>query len=286
MRNNQERLGSKKSLEQNDEILALESKVQNSSGGLNLNFVAPTEFIELPSQGKFYPDGHPLRDVSNVEIKQMTAKEEDILTNRSFIKKGVALERLLESLIVDKRVNPGDMLISDRNAILVSARISAYGKSYVTSIICPSCQTKTKYTFDLLEKLEESLEEDQEVVSEITEQGTFYLNLPSTGWKIECRALSGHDEKKIVAYITDKTKENMTLMQQLNLLVVSINGVFDRAIIEKALEVMPASDSRFLRKEYDKRIPGLDLKNTFTCKSCDHEEVMEVPLTAEFFWPK
>ena len=59
----------------------------------------PTEVIDLPSEGKLYPEGHPCLN-GKIEIKYMTAKEEDILTSQNLIKKGVVIDRLLNSLII------------------------------------------------------------------------------------------------------------------------------------------------------------------------------------------
>lgn len=284
MRNNEERLGVQQH-QQSELPPQFLQQSQNPVAQPQLSFVAPTEFVDLPSKGKFYPEGHPLKNKSTLEIKQMTAKEEDVLTNRSFLKKGVALEKLLESIILDRSVNPQDLLICDRNAVFVAARISGYGAEYVTQIQCPSCEKKAKNKFNLLEKAEEWVEETAASV-EVSPAGTFKLVLPSTKWVVECRALTGADEKRLLGVLTSKSKEDFTLMDQLKMLVVSIQGVTDRAVVQQALEVMPAADSKYLRKEYDKAIPSLNLKNNFNCKECDHEEVLEVPLTADFFWPK
>ena len=94
------------------------------------SFVVPTEFIELPSGGKYYGEGHPLCGETTIEIKQMTAKEEDILTSGTLLKKGVALDRVIQSLIVDKRIDPDSMLVGDRNAVIIATRVSGYGNIY------------------------------------------------------------------------------------------------------------------------------------------------------------
>ena len=98
------------------------------------SFVVPTEFVELPSKGRFYSENHPLHNQETIEIKQMTAREEDILTSRSLLKKGVAVERVLHSLMIDKRVDPGSLIVGDRNAIIIAARVSGYGHEYTTNI--------------------------------------------------------------------------------------------------------------------------------------------------------
>jgi hypothetical protein len=116
---------------------------------VGFSFVVPTEFVELPSQGKFYPEGHPLRGARYIEIKQMTAKEEDILTSRTLLKKGVALDRVISNLIVDKRIDPDSLLVGDRNAIIIATRVSGYGNEYTTKVTCPNCATVQEYNFDL-----------------------------------------------------------------------------------------------------------------------------------------
>ena len=111
-------------------------------------FKFPTEQIDLPSGGAIYGKDSPLAN-GKLEIKYMTAREEDILTSQNLIQQGVVIDKLLESLIVDKSIKIDDMLIGDKNAILVAARISGYGPGYETSVTCPSCQTLTKHRFDL-----------------------------------------------------------------------------------------------------------------------------------------
>lgn len=283
MRNNEERLGAQ--IHQQS-VIPPQQIFQQNSAGPQLSFVALTEFVDLPSKGKFYPEGHPLKGKETIEIKQMTAKEEDILTNRSFLKKAIALEKLLESLVVDRSINTSELLICDRNAILVAARITAYGNTYTTQITCPSCEKKIKNSFDLFEKVEDWKEAEEASPIEVDGNGIFKITLPATKWVVECRALTGTDEKKLLGAITNKTKEEFTLIDQLKMLIVSVQGVQDKAIVSQAIEVMPAADSKYLRKHYDAAIPSLNLRNTFVCKECDHEEVMEVPLTADFFWPK
>ena len=108
----------------------------------------PSEVIDLPSEGKLYPEGHPLRD-GKIEIKYMTAKEEDILTSQNLIKKGVVIDRLLDSLILTPNVKVDDLVLGDKNAIMVAARILAYGPEYVCEITNPDTQEKQECTFNL-----------------------------------------------------------------------------------------------------------------------------------------
>ena len=90
----------------------------------SLDFSTPTELVDLPSKGRFYPEGHPLHNAETIEIKFMTAKDEDIITSRTLLKKGIVIDRLLQSVIVNKSINVQDLLIGDKNAIVVATRIT------------------------------------------------------------------------------------------------------------------------------------------------------------------
>jgi hypothetical protein len=253
-----------------------------------LNFVSPTEFVELPSYGKFYPHGHPLYNQTNVEIKHMTTKEEDILTSQSLLRTGKAIDKLLQQILVDKRIDPDDLLIGDKNAILIAARRSGYGSSYETEIACPACQDKSAYEFSLDNvPFTESVMGDN---VERTDNGTFIIKeLPVTGWNVEVRPLTGKDEKALSASVESKRKAGVAedmLTTQISLFVVSISGVTDRLLILDAISRLPAKDSRILRSAYKNLMPNTDLTQTFACPNCDYSGDMEVPFTTDFFWPK
>ena len=166
-----------------------------TSNAAPFSFVVPTEFVELPSGGKWYAEGHPLYNQDSVEIKHMTAKEEDMLTSRTLLKKGVALDRVIKSVIMDKSIDPDSLLVGDRNAIIIATRVSGYGSEYRTKVSCPNCGAVTKYAFDLNEANVYG-GEDAEVL-EITdhEDGTFTTTLPRTQLDIRFRLLCGRDEK-------------------------------------------------------------------------------------------
>ena len=144
VRNNENRLGHREPSDSSPVPQA-----QQAAQSSPFSFVVPTEFVTLPSKGKYYPEGHPLHGVEVIEVSHMTAKEEDILTSKSLLRKGVAIDRLLQSVIVDKRVDPNGLLIGDKNAIIVATRIHAYGEDYETKVTCPACGTTSNYGFDL-----------------------------------------------------------------------------------------------------------------------------------------
>ena len=251
-----------------------------------LSFVAPTEFVELPSRGLCYSEGHPLHGQETVEIKFMTAKEEDILSSRALLKKGIAIERFLQSVIVDHKIKAKDLLVGDRNAILIAARTSGYGNIYETQIACPSCAEKNSLSFDLSKKHIKKTVTNDEITPE--SDGTFKITMPFSKFKVNFRLLTGNDENHLAnASVTRKktTKVDSVLTEQYKRMVVSVEGHTDRKIIGQYAEGMPTQDSRYLRKCYKLVTPDVDVKENFECHSCGHEQEVEVPFGADFFWP-
>ena len=266
------------------------SAVAASTPGTQFNWALPTEFVELPSKGKFYPPGHPLHNETTVEIKYMTAKEEDILTDRALLKKGIAVERVLENLIVDQRVKLDSLLIGDKNAILVKARTTGYGSNYETRVVCPNCIEPCEHSFDLEElghvDFEDALEQEE---VELTEGNTFRVTLPMSKVTLECRMLNGGDETSIAKKALRKDRKNeasTTLTTQLGLMIVSVNGDSDKLTKAKFITAMPARDSRHLRNIMEKVTPNIDMTQDFECENCGDVAHLEVPLNADFFWPK
>jgi len=253
------------------------------------SFVVPSEFVELPSKGRFYPQGHPLHNQEVLEIKHMTAREEDILTSRALLKKGVAIDRAMQSLIKDSRIKVNSLLTGDRNALLIAARVSGYGPEYITQVTCPVCSHQQRESFDL-ESLETYGGEEIETSSEIQNHGdgTFTTNLPASRLEVTFRLLTGTDERSLVTQIENARKRKQaenTVTRQLKLMIAAINGVEDRDSINKIVEQLPSRDSRHLRLFYKMATPNVDMTQNFECESCGHEDALEVPLTADFFWP-
>ena len=252
------------------------------------SFVVPTEFVELPSQGKFYPEGHPLHGQTTIEIKQMTAKEEDILTSRALLKKGVALDRMIASLILDKNINPHSLLVGDRNAILVAARVSGYGNEYETTVTCPACAEQVKYSFDLNEAEVYQGTSLQPSEATANDNGTFTTVLPRTNVEVCFRLLNGADEKNLMSLVEaarKRKREENRVTSQLRQIIVSVNGDTNPNNISYVVDNMPSADARHLRLVYRIATPNVDLTQVFECTNCDHTQEMEVPLTADFFWP-
>tara|TARA_B100001123_G_scaffold74689_5_gene84305 strand:+ start:28603 stop:29469 length:867 start_codon:yes stop_codon:yes gene_type:complete len=257
-----------------------------TSGGFS--FVVPTEFVELPSKGKFYSPDHPLYNQETVEVKQMTAKEEDMLTSRSLLKKGVALDRVLQSVIVDKNINPDTLLIGDRNALIVAMRVSGYGSDYNTSVTCPACSDAQKYDFNLNDITIFHGEDEIETGVVPLENGMFGTVLPQSELHVVFRLLNGHDEKRMSKRVENARKRNQQeklVTSQLRNILVSVNGDASSEALQYVIENMPSGDARHLRLMYKLSAPNLDMTQHFNCSSCGHEQELEVPLTADFFWP-
>ena len=254
------------------------------------SFVVPTEFVELPSGGQHYPEGHPLHGVESIEIKQMTAKEEDILTSRTLLKKGVALDRVMQSLIMDNRINADDLLVGDRNAILIAVRSSAYGNIYETRVNCPACDVAQDYAFDLNEaNVFTGAENNDSDILNVTNNGngTFNVILPRTQVTATFRLLIGRDEKNIINAAKSKVNSSYEkgITTQLRNMIVAANGDDSLQARNYLVDNMPSIDSRHLRMAYKSVAPNIDLTQEFVCRECGHDEIMEVPLTADFFWP-
>ena len=254
------------------------------------SFVAPTEFVKLPSEGRHYSSDHPLFNETTIEIKQMTAKEEDILTSVTLLQNGVALERLLESIIINKAINPKTLLVGDRNAIVIAARVSGYGNIYSTSITCRGCITEQKHNFDLNQaQVVTSTHIGQKISDaiEVLDNGNYAVVLPKSQLKIEMRLLTGRDEQILTGQLEQNKKQNSEklITTQLVHMIYSVNGNNTKEAIDHVSHNLPSADSAFLRKVYKTIVPNVELSLDFNCSHCSHSEQMEVPLTADFFWP-
>ena len=241
------------------------------------NFVVPTEMVDLPSKGKYYPEGHPLNNQESIEIKHMTAKEEDILTSVSFLKKGIALDKMLQSIIVDKRIKVEDLLIGDKNALLVASRIFGYGSDYKVQVACQHCDASFDTIFDL-NALTPQEEKDIEAIVK-TDNKTFVVTLPKSSIVVEFRLLTSRDETTI------NTNKNSGTLALLKLITVSVNSQTDGFFIERALQSLPILDTTILKKAYGSMMPDVDMTQTVECTECGEAFEMGVPLSAEFFWP-
>jgi len=237
-------------------------------------FKLPTEVVELPSKGLLYPEDSELAK-GTVEIKYMTAKEEDILTNQSYIKNGTVLDKLLKSIIVSK-INFDDLLIGDKNAIMVATRILGYGSEYSFDYLGES------YTVDLSQMENKPLKE--ELFKE--RKNEFLFTLPKSGNVITFKLLTHKDEQEINRELEGLKKINKDtspeLSTRLKYLITSVNGDYERKSVREFVDgYLLAQDSRALR-EYIKEVqPDVDL--TFFPDGSDNR--INIPVGVSFFWP-
>jgi hypothetical protein len=237
-------------------------------------FKLPTEVIELPSKGLLYPEGSELAK-GTLEMKYMTAKEEDILTNQSYIQKGTVLDKLMKSLIISK-INYDELLIGDKNAIMVAARILGYGKDYSFSILGED------HTVDL------STLENKPLNEELFKDGenNFEFTLPHSGNKVTFKLLTHKDEQDISRELEGLKKINKDNSPELTTrfkhLITSVEGKTEKKDIREFVDnYLLARDSRALR-EYIKEIqPDVDLTFFPTGES----NRINIPIGVSFFWP-
>jgi hypothetical protein len=243
----------------------------------NSKFKFPTETIELPSKGLLYPSDHPLHS-GKVEMKYMTAKEEDILTNQNYIKQGVVIDKLLQSLLITK-FNYDDLLVGDKNAIMVAARVLGYGKDY--SFTYDSEELTVDLSSLPVVELDESL---------LVEEGVneFGYTLPHSGNQVTFRLVDGKLDKAIDAEVKGIKRVNKNVSPEMSTRlkhqIISVNGETDpktvRDFVDNALLARDASSLRTYMKSVNP-----DIKMTFIHEGNNGEEEVAIPLQVQFFWP-
>jgi len=248
----------------------------------------PTEIVDLPSQGLLYPEDNPLSE-GTIELKYMTAKEEDILTSQNLIKKGLVIDKLLRSLIVSP-INYNDLLVGDKNAIMVSARILGYGGDYPIEITCPECGTKSKVDFDLTDLQMKEIDPANYTKGE----NRFTTVLPASKKTIEWKLLSHADEQKVAesTKMFKKRALSKTVDPQMSTrfktMILSVDGEESQPVINNFVDnEFLSRDTMFLRKEIEKLSPDIDMTFDFECPECGHEVLnQQIPMNVQFFWPR
>jgi len=242
-------------------------------------FKFPTEVVDLPSKGLVYPKDSPLSS-GKIEIKYMTAKEEDILTSQNLIKKGVVIDRLLNSIIVTEGISTNDLLIGDKNAVMVAARILAYGPEYTVEVENKYTGDKFSHTFDLTECSFKELPEDVDY-----SKGEFEIKLPVSTIDIKFKLLNGKEENQIGEEIKKSNKFGMSteMTTRLRHIITEVGGDSEQSTINNFVNNMLSKDSLYLRGEVQRLLPDIILKQEVDMEG----ELVEVdiPLTANFFWP-
>jgi hypothetical protein len=242
----------------------------------------PTETIDLPSKGVFYPEGHPLKS-GKIELKYMTAKEEDILTSTNLIQKGIVLDKLMDSLIVTKGVKSSDLLIGDLNAVMVATRILGYGKDYEVGITCPNCGKSVEQTVDLT-TLKTQNEPEQDSAHTIS------VELPISKAVVVLKLLTRGDELDIEKEVKSLKKVSNDIdadsTTRLRKMIVSVNGEKNAAKIWQFVENLLVKDAKYLREQYKLKVPDVDFTVSINCSCSDDDDIqVRLPIGARFFWP-
>ena len=242
----------------------------------------PSEIVELPSKGKLYPDGHPLR-AGKIEMKYMTAREEDILTNQSYIKNGVVLDKLFQALILTK-FDYNDLLLCDKNAIMVAARVLGYGKDYPITVTSPYTGEEVEYTVDL------TTINEREIDWSKLEDGKneFEFELPASKRKVTFSLLTHGMQKKIDAEqkAIKKLKKDATLTTMLKYIITSIDGDTSDSAIRKFVDrELFAIDSRAFRQHVKSVTPDLDLVIEVPDGESGDTFRSSINIGLDFFWP-
>ena len=239
----------------------------------------PSEVIDLPSEGKLYPEKSPLAS-GKLELKYMTAKEEDILTSQNLIKKGIVIDKLLDSLILTPGVTTDDLILGDKNAVMVAARILAYGPEYECEVTNPVTGNPIKHTFNLADcpftKVAKNIKGNE-----------FKLELPVSKVTVTYKILTGKEEK-LIANDLDKLQKLGTsvvpsLTTRLRYTITAVDGDTSSAVINKFVDNMLAKDSMYFRGVVKSNTPDINLTQEVEFEG---ETVkVDIPMTVTFFWP-
>ena len=240
----------------------------------------PTEVIDLPSGGKVYPKDSPLAE-GKIELKYMTTKEEDILMSENLIKKGVVIDKLLDSLIVTKGVNQASLVLGDKNAVLVASRILAYGPEYTAEVTNPNDpEQKVEHTFDLttcpFKTLPDGVDYSDNSFDYTTEIGKN---------KIKFKLLTGKEEALIEKDLKQSAKFGYSsdITTRLRYTITEVDGDNKPETINSFSQNMLARDSVALRNYIQEISPDIDL--TSEIEIGGETVSVSIPLTVGFFWP-
>lgn len=285
MRNNENRFHT-------PDIKVDETPVEINSEQLpkSFSFATPTEIIFLPSEGKFYPETHPYYNKQEVDIYYMTAKEEDILTSQRLIEKGLAFDKLIESVCLDN-VPSRTLIIPDRTAILIAARRTGFGDEYKTLCACPKCSKPIEVEADLSKDVkinEITSSVDKEKIT-FTEKGTFLYRLERLNIVVEMVLMTGQDDSQLFkqAEIRKKKKLHSKLFSsRLEQILVSLNDDDNPHQIKMFSENITLIDAKEILAAYDAVAPSIAIKTQYECEHCESYGVLEVPITKDFFWPE
>ena len=247
----------------------------------------PVDSAPLPSKGQLYDKNSSLYQRETVDIRAMTAKEEDILMSQAYIKQGVVIDKLLESCIIDKSIDISELLVGDRNTILVALRVTGFGSDYSATTTCTHCSARDTSVFDLTGLKLKNI--DVNPVSPGVNE--FEVQLPVSKKTATVSFMTAGIEKEI--RVTEKRNKEILgidpdvnrVTTRLSNTVKSIDGIRDRNKLKKFIENMPLQDSRIIRQFIKNNEPGIDMSTSYNCSHCNQEAQVTLSLGLNFLWP-
>lgn len=248
-------------------------------------YSVPVSTVRLPSKGLTYPHESPLYMADHVDIKAVTATEENILASPVLIRNGKVLTTLMRACITNRLVDPDEMLLGDKNAVLIAIRVSAYGAKYPARVTCQECQEEGEYEFDISRLSLKTLEAEPAGGPGTNE---FPFALPVSKRTAHFKLMDVHTSAQLskdMDAVRKKTGQEQVVTMRLQAQVTRLQGVEGKAEIAKAIASLPAQDSHALRRYMDDIAPDVDMTQAFECRSCGKSSEVEIPLGTGFFWP-
>lgn len=267
-----------------DPIFQPEEHSQESrpQGSADQTPTRPFDTVELPSRGKLYTEG-PLKDADSIDVYYLTAKEEDILTAPNLLKSGKVIDHLLRSVLVNRDIDPTQLLLGDRNTILVWLRSTGYGSDYPVNLACKHCGKTFEWEFDL------STLDIRYMDSDPDEDGTFPIELPASKKTARIRFLTAKEDAQIDKAIEERSRKlkgsGNPMTMRLQAYVSEVEGL-DADGKRNFIQTMPVRDTRKIRKFIADNEPSVIMKQDARCTACGEvNEEATVPITERFFWP-
>lgn len=254
------------------------------SNPLGLPFVVSTEIVKLPTKGKYYPSSSPLCNVEEIEIRHMTAKEEDLLSGLGAETQDNLYIKLIDELITDNRYSALELCEEDKTAILLSARATGYGSEYSVNDVCLACGEFTTFIFDL--RKTDIIEPDLKDITYNQDMNEFIVKLPVSKFEVTIKNFEEKDSEFLEKDRKQKEKYSIEYnytTSYLNRIIISVEGHTDPEIIRKLVDVMPAADAKLLNQVYNNCRPRLSTNQEVGCEKCGTKVRKEVPVSWAFF---
>ena len=249
-------------------------------------FSVPRDFVMIPSKGRIYPQSSALHNLEEVEVRHLTAADEDILTSRALLRSGKAIDTMLSNVLMNKSINVEELISGDKNAILTFLRITGYGPEYPVEIDCPGCGENIIHEFDLSKLTMRFLDIEPIAAGE----NRFNLVLPS-GIEIHFKLLNSAEDAKITDE-QDKLKRATNSPLEKNVTtkykhqIIAVDGNEEQISINNFVDTMNLRDSRAFRTYLEELEPDVNMEQEFKCRMCGHTEEVDIPVTTGFFWPE